>query len=698
MVSFKGFLSEWQLRGSFLGSLLIQVFQILPGNIRKRNSSNSVTVFLWILYTAADKVATYAISIVSRSITDPFLPHNRELVSFWTTILVLHLGGPDTITAFSLDDNQLWLRQVLTLVTQLGIVVYILFRALWRTSFSLFIFLAIVCISTAGFLKYVERIWALYRASMDGLRKSMMNDGNAGPSYVDIVETYSFTINAGILAHRQLEHLESSTTAVDNNTKPEKPEVQTLKNAYYLFMTFRRLFVDLILTFEDRANSLSIFNGKDASAAFEMVEIELNFAYDALYTKAFVAHSPPGRIIRVVNIVLVPAACILFALTEKHGFHDRDVFITYLLLVGTLGLEIASLLVFIVSDWTVVLSNTLWLNQNCLEQVIPWILSLVRKTFLCLSRGQSSRNAKSGEAKRYRWSHSMKQVSLLSYCLHDHQTCFQKLLARLKAKEYFDKYKYTKCEKIPTTLEELIWENLKGKAQISEDAEKNRNRTDWRGKISFLDRSCPELKWISELEFDECLLLWHVATDICYHHCQETRNSGHQGYRKASKLISCYMIYLLVAHPLTLSSAAVIGLIRYRDTCAELIQIFKEDELIGEEPDIASKNLLFMHTDLSPKRVKGDNSKSVLWDAVELAKELIELGEERMWKTMCDVWIEMLRFVARNCRGDYHAKLLSVGGELLTFVWLLEAHLGMGDYFQIKSGDVTTIIRIEKDR
>ncbi|CAK9137824.1 unnamed protein product [Ilex paraguariensis] len=411
----------------------------------------------------------------------PFSPPQPR-ISILLDNHLLHLGGPDTITAFSLDDNQLWLRQVLTLVIQLGFVVYILFRALWRTSFSLFIFLVIVCISTAGFLNYAERIWALYRASMDGLRKSMMNDGNAGPSYVDIVETYSFTINTGILAHRQSEHLESSTTAVDNYTKPENPEVQTLKNAHYLFMTFRRLFVDLKLTFEDRANSLSIFNGKDASAAFEMVEIELNFAYDALYTKAFVAHSPPGRIIRVVNIVLVPAACILFALTDKHGFHDRDVFITYLLLVGTMGLEIASLLVFIVSDWTVVLSNTLWLNQNFLEQVIPWILSFVRKTFLCLSRGQSSRNAKSGEAKRYRWSHSMKQVSLLSYCLHDHETCFQKLLAYLKAKEYFDKYKCTKCEKILTTLEELIWENLKGKAQISEDAEKNRNLTDWRGK------------------------------------------------------------------------------------------------------------------------------------------------------------------------------------------------------------------------
>ncbi|CAK9137821.1 unnamed protein product [Ilex paraguariensis] len=560
MVSFKEFLSEWQLRGSFLGSLLIQVLLILPGNIRKRNSSICVTVFLWILYTAADKVAIYAISIVSRSITDPFLPHNRVLVSFWTTILLLHLGFPNTITAFSLDDNQLWLRQSLTLVTQVGFVVYILLRALWGITQRLVLVFAIVCVSMAGLL-----------------------------NYTDMVATYSSTINAGIPAHWKQQQPKSATTADDKNNSD--PQIQTLTNAYDLFMTFRRLFVNLILTFDDRDKSLSIFRGKDAAAAFEMVGIELNFAYDALYTKAFVSQSS--------------------------WLHHSG---------SALALEIASLAVFIVSDWTVVLSSssTSKVNLKWLEQPIFSILSFVRNPILRLPSRPNSRNAESGEAKRYRW-----------------------------------------------------------------------NLTDWRGKMAILDTSCPELKWIIELEFDECLLLWHVATDICYHQPQESMNSGHQGYREASKLISCYMMYLLVVHPLTLSSTAVIGLIRFRDTCAELIQFFKDDELIGKEPGIGSENLLFMHTDLSPKRVKGDKSKSVLWDAVELAKELMELDEEKMWKTMCDVWIEMLCFAAYNCRGDYHAKLLSVGGELLTFVWLLQAHLGMGDYFQTKSGNLTATIILE---
>ncbi|KAB8094794.1 hypothetical protein EE612_022137, partial [Oryza sativa] len=35
----------------------------------------------------------------------------RRLVAFWAPFFLLHLGGPDSITAYELEDNQLVTRR-----------------------------------------------------------------------------------------------------------------------------------------------------------------------------------------------------------------------------------------------------------------------------------------------------------------------------------------------------------------------------------------------------------------------------------------------------------------------------------------------------------------------------------------------------------------------------------------------------------
>lgn len=48
-----------------------------------------------------------------------------------------------------------------------------------------------------------------------------------------------------------------------------------------------------------------------------------------------------------------------------------------------------------------------------------------------------------------------------------------------------------------------------------------------------------------------------------------------------------------------------------------------------------------------------------------------------MWKLIAAMWVEMLCFSARRCRGYLHAKSLGSGMEYLSFVWLMLAHAGM---------------------
>ena len=61
----------------------------------------------------------------------------HEFTAFWAPLMLLHLGGADTITAFSLEDNELWKRHLFGVVTQSMATFYILFMAWTGSSLSL---------------------------------------------------------------------------------------------------------------------------------------------------------------------------------------------------------------------------------------------------------------------------------------------------------------------------------------------------------------------------------------------------------------------------------------------------------------------------------------------------------------------------------------------------------------------------------
>jgi hypothetical protein len=157
------------------------------------------------------------------------------------------------------------------------------------------------------------------------------------------------------------------------------------------------------------------------------------------------------------------------------------------------------------------------------------------------------------------------------------------------------------------------------------------------------------------------------------------------------------MLYLLVICPFLLPNG--IGQIRFEDTCAEVDELLKERKYIKERSQVC-KMILRVNTDIPPSEVKGDRSKSVLFDACRLAKSLQSLekeenwSKERKWKMISNVWVEMLCHAASQCRGLNHAKQLSQGGELLTHVWLLMAHLGITEQFQISKGHVRAKLKL----
>ncbi|CAN6373904.1 unnamed protein product [Urochloa humidicola] len=106
--------SEWGIHIMVLASFTLQLFLLIFGGIRRHSSSTMLRITLWLAYLLADSTAIYALGHLSVATES----RQHQLVAFWAPFRLLHLGGPDNITAYALEDNSLWLRHLQTLVVQ----------------------------------------------------------------------------------------------------------------------------------------------------------------------------------------------------------------------------------------------------------------------------------------------------------------------------------------------------------------------------------------------------------------------------------------------------------------------------------------------------------------------------------------------------------------------------------------------------
>ncbi|KAM3289436.1 hypothetical protein P3S67_017724 [Capsicum chacoense] len=657
----------WELEVLILASLTLQIVLVLFGKRRQCVTRLWIRMTLWSAYLLADWVAIVALGVISQNTLDKCQRASvddnlkDELMSFWTPFLLLHLGGPDTITAYSLEDNELWLRHLLGLIIQSGLAFYILLESLpgssWLPILSVPVFIS-------GFIKLGERTCALRSAKTENLRDSMLTPPDPGPNYAKFME--EFTLKKAEGFYVTADEVKEIPVPIDHCYDSDNCKLLLISEAYDQFQTFKRLFVDLILSFQDRDNSQSYFQKLHSKEAFDVIEAELGFAYDTFYTKAPVIYTPLGCILRVVTFSCTSFSLISFFLCkERPKYHILDLILTYLLLVVTILLEIYALIISLKSDWT---KN--WLSKGKQDGMFQQFLR---------------RNPCMQSSDKRRWSNCTPQYNLLSYCVEFKPLPCYRLQKLFLIDEVLEKHKHKKYEDVSLKLKELIFNHFRKFAGESNNEPDPTRLCRSRGSIALDKNDCPSLAWSTKVEFDQSILIWHIATDLCYYleFYIDNGSTTRSVESKQSKQLSDYMLYLLVVCPFMLPIG--IGMIRFKDTCAEVKEFFTERNL-ERNLVIACDKLLKVNTEVGPAKVKGDRSKSVLFDACILAKSLQEKGKEKKWKIISEVWVEMLAYAATHCRGNHHSQQLRKGGELLTHVWLLMAHLGITEQFQIYRG------------
>ncbi|KAL3752786.1 hypothetical protein ACJRO7_000219 [Eucalyptus globulus] len=173
--------NKWNIRGFVVLSLSLQVTLILFAPLRKRTASRPIIFLLRLAYLMADSVATFAVGLISHNQGNSSAHAakvDEAIQAFWASFLLLHLGSsPNTITAFSLEDNSLWRRHLLTLIFQVGAAVYVF---VWIFPSDKSLVIPTILVFLVGFIKVADRTLALYLSSFPKLRESMLLDDKSG--------------------------------------------------------------------------------------------------------------------------------------------------------------------------------------------------------------------------------------------------------------------------------------------------------------------------------------------------------------------------------------------------------------------------------------------------------------------------------------------------------------------------------------
>lgn len=705
---------RWNIRGLILFSLTLQTFLIFCAPIRKRTSRKLPIFLLWSAYLLADWTASFIVGLISNNQSKS--DSNVDLLAFWAPFLLLHLGGPDTITAFALEDNALWLRHLIGLIFQVVATVYVFIQTIPQNN----LWVPAVLMFLAGIIKYAERTRALYLASLGSFRASMLKEPDPGPDYAKLMEEFSCKESAHLPTSIKLVKEPNKEWSAFTSTAKQGTlnELEVIQYAFLYFNKFKGLIVDLIFSFRERNESRDFFLERTPIDALKVIEVELNFIYEVLFTKVVVLHNKFGWFFRFVSVSSVVVALVLFTQLDKTDLRKVDVRITYALLIGALALDVISIFMTVFSDWTVA----------ALKKDDSFVATIF-KHFLKL-RGQRWSEDKLDTPRLFRrWRESVSQFNLIAYCLRERipiddlrkrpfccglnlawnktislfRSVKDVVVEYLGAKEFLDDWIYVSRQPVMEKLWALIFEELCEKSKAAESAEVTEAICSSRGSFVLKSMELQSktdvselISYIDDVAFDESLMLWHIATELCYSDNADADDRT-VAFRQISKVLSDYMLYLLVMLPSMMSAVAGIGEIRFRDTCAEAKRFFDRRglECSSSETGNACIAIFGVNTKVPPVTVKGDRSKSVLFAASILAQKLNNFGVEK-WEIMSKVWIEMLGYAASHCRPDQHAQQVSKGGELITLVWLLMAHFGLGEQFQINKGYARAKLIVDK--
>ncbi|XP_074356715.1 uncharacterized protein LOC141696478 [Apium graveolens] len=215
-----------------------------------------------------------------------------------------------------------------------------------------------------------------------------------------------------------------------------------------------------------------------------------------------------------------------------------------------------------------------------------------------------------------RWAESLSIISLIHYCLHRSSKGTESFYDYFGLQSFLNGIWYVKPHPLTLYIIEFIFNELRMKSEIAKKICSSKG------------------EWILENEGKWILLLWHIATEICYNSNQDQITTNLE-QRDTAKQLSDYMLYLMVMKPDMMSAVSTIGDLKFRNTCTERNFFFfgreseKKKEILQRR---ACERLFSINGEVKPVTVQTIRNELLLFNASALAKELkILYPSDKKW-------------------------------------------------------------------
>ncbi|KAF8007732.1 hypothetical protein BT93_K1658 [Corymbia citriodora subsp. variegata] len=555
------------------------------GSLRRLHNNPTLRSLLWVAYTLSSYLIVYTLGLMTEA------SFRNELLPVWAILLMIFFGSADSCSAYSLEDCEQWRNYAWQyLIKSAGVVsLLVMYGIMWPMNLVLFVLILLLP------LKCEDRAMALFCASGYGQQKTSklladhmssehrLSEGDPDPihmtgyNYVvreEQIITFVKWIRKEAPARRGAQNYHMPFEITDEVITIEKvwkcqgwllrsegggDEDCKLKDiclSFSLFKLLRLRFSGYSLPKQAHKKLWKLIQhlhaeGNGYERAFRVVELELSFLFDSLYTNSQSIVHPLRWGVKLMELLfLIIGSVVMIRLywpryssnrpqDEVHlattGGLSVDFLVTVLILMVFTCVELVQVFFMAMSDWAKVSLLCTYVRFHPWHEK-RWIEKLIGR----ICRRQS----------RKPWERKLRQYSLLESINGDRVQIsqesrwwqFSEWMPARFINVIIDLTSSGQKQSPPAELSSEV------KQAVFRSLMSSYPRALANGKASLrLNRVEYDLSWACGLETQtQVIIVWHIATSICEH--EHRRQISGPNFHVATCL-SQYLAYLVAFSP-----------------------------------------------------------------------------------------------------------------------------------------------------
>ncbi|KAL3742113.1 hypothetical protein ACJRO7_017574 [Eucalyptus globulus] len=674
------------------------LFLAACGSWRRRTNNKYLRLLIFMAYTFSTYVLTYALGLMQDA------PLRNELFPLWAMFLMLALGSTDSISAYSLEDNEQWKKYNWQRVIKLVWLVLLVKLYFPGGSKAL---VAAECLFIVLAVKADERARALMAASRHSLERntklvfdhmSVKHESAADPvsmtgyNYLVTSEEEHWAHDI-FLAIKRCMRVNEAAQAPDYRMTLNKDKLITIEKvwkckgkllssqggdphdklkdiclSFALFKLLRLKYAGYSLPQEAYKKTWQLIRHILSSQedgykrVFRVVEVELMFLFDFFYTKYSTIFQPGWLLIKLIEMMYVVIGiwatilllmhyerpnsnCLLANLTNGLSV---DILVTSMMMMAFIIAELTQFFFMGFSEWAKVMWICMYVQKKSLQENV-WIERMI--------------GAICGFPLLKPWERKLRQYSFLeSYLYKSH-----KLVNNVIMVAYVDQRRDGQSQSKPIPLPEEVKEAVFVALKLS-CGNKLEN-----GQVSLrVNRESRKLLWACQLEtHTQVIMVWHIATSFCEYQLSVGRSDSStikRNFRVATSL-SKYLAYLVAFAPRLLPDHPYVAEYVFDQAIIEARDFFQGCDSIDDR-----------FTKMQRKGCANlAREATIIHRGALLGNQLVNdiKCQEKVWKILANFWVELVLYVAPSDNTKEHVEQLPRGGEFVTHLWALLSHAGI---------------------